>query len=208
MVGLMGRKVGMTQIFDEGGSLIPVTAIEVSPNLVIGKRTLERDGYQAVVLAGMRVDEKKLNRPQRGQFSKDKLPAHRHVREMRDFTLDCNIGDFFDVSLFKENSYVDVSGVSRGKGFQGAMKRYGFSGGENTHGSKFHRALGSTGNAATPSRTYKGRKMAGRMGADRVTVENLRIAKVQADQSLILVVGAVPGVPGGLLVIRQSIKRG
>ncbi len=207
MLGLIGKKVGMTQVFDEWGVLTPVTVIQIEDNVVVGKKTEERDGYVSDVLGTVDLKKRRqLTKPYAGQFAEGITPK-KHMKEFRDFDQETAVGDTFGVDLFEDISFVDVVGVSKGKGFQGAMKRHGFSGGRATHGSKFHRGLGGTGMAATPSRTFKGTKMAGRMGNEKTTVQNLRIVKVDSEKKIILVKGAVPGPNKGTVIVKKANKR-
>ena len=206
MVGLIGKKVGMTQVFDESGSLITVTVLKVEPNLVVQRRTLERDGYSAVVLGAGRKSPKRVTKPVAGQYQ-DGVEPRRSVYEFRDFDHECEVGDELTLDLFKDVSYIDVTGTSKGKGYQGVMKRHGFGGGRKTHGSKFHRENGSTGMAATPSRVIKGTKMPGRMGGERSTVLNLRVVEVDPEAQVMLVRGAVPGRNDAVVRIRPAVKK-
>lgn len=205
MVGLIGKKIGMTQVFSEEGLVIPVTVIKVEPNFVVKERTLEKDGYRSLVLGSIDLKEKNLSKPYKGQFSPDILPK-KYLVEFRDFTGSYKEGDSLGLELFESVSFVDVTGTSKGKGFQGAMKRYGFAGGGSAHGSKFHRALGGTGQNTKPSKVFKGKKMAGRMGNERKTIESLEVVQVDLERKAILVKGAVPGVKGGLVLIRNAKK--
>lgn len=202
---MIGRKVGMTQVFDERGTLTPVTVVKIEDNVVIGERTLERDGYTACILGSIDSRAGVVSRPVSGQFPEG-TSAKRIIREFRDFDRECSRGDVLGVDLFKDVELVDVIGVSKGKGYQGVMKRHGFGGGRKTHGSKFHRAGGSTGMAADPSRVIKGTKMAGRMGADRVTVQNLAVVRVDEDRRVLLLRGAVPGTENGVVLVREAKK--
>ena len=206
MIGLMGTKVGMTQVFDEYGMLTPVSVLEVDPNVVIGHRTEERDGYSALILGYKEQKPSRLTKPVLGQF-KDGVSPTRHIFEMRDFDGEHEIGKSFGVDLFEGTSFLDITGTSKGKGFQGVIKRHGFGGGRATHGSKFHRENGSTGQAAWPSKVMKGTRMAGRMGGETVTVQNLRIVKIDADKNCILVEVAVPGPNGSSVILRRAKKK-
>lgn len=206
MLGLIGKKVGMTQVFDQNGQLTPVTVIKIEDNVVIANRSEERDGYEAAVLATEDKKESRTTKPYRGQF-KNICNPKRVVREMRDFDQEVKVGDVLGVDLFKDVVYVDVTGTSKGKGFQGAMKRWGFAGGRKTHGSKFHRDLGGTGMSSTPAHTFKGQKMAGRMGNDRVTVQNLRVVAIDSELQVILVKGAIPGANQGTVIVRKAVKK-
>lgn len=203
--GLMGKKLGMTQIFDEIGQVVPVTVIQVGPCVVTQIRTDDRDGYEAIQLGFQ--ESKRLNSPERGH----QRPAGSSMRHLREFkaqdTSGYEVGQVLDCTLFTEGEKVDVTGTSKGKGFQGVVKRHGFSGGPKTHGqSDRHRAPGSIGSSATPGRVFKGMRMAGRMGYERVTVQNLRVAKVDPERNLVLVRGAVPGPNNGMVLVRHAIK--
>lgn len=206
MLGLIGKKVGMTQVFDDKGRITPVTVIKVEPNLVVSHRTEENDGYNAVVLGTEEIRASRSTKPYVGQFGE--MKPQRRLFEMRDYEKECNVGDSLGVDVLGGALFLDVVGTSKGKGTQGVMKRYGFGGGRATHGSKFHRENGSTGNSTTPHRTHKGRKMAGRMGRERVTVQNLKIVMIDAEKQVVLVKGAVPGNKDGFLVISRSKKKG
>ncbi len=205
MIGLIGKKVGMTQVFDDRGVVTPVTVIQIEPNLVVRERSPEADGYAAKVLAAGRVKEKGLAKPFRGQFG-EFSPRARMV-EFRDFHHQCEIGDELTVDLFAETAFVDVTGISKGKGYQGVVKRHNFSGGRATHGSKFKREAGSTGMAAWPSKVHKGSKMPGRMGHERRTVQNLRVLKVDGEKQILLVKGSVPGPQNSTLIVSGAKKK-
>jgi large subunit ribosomal protein L3 len=206
MLGLLAKKVGMTQVFDESGNLIPVTVLRVDTNVVSAIRTPELDGYSAVALG---VDDKKQNRvskPYAGQFAEGIAPKKR-VREFRDFDKECKLGDTIGVELLDGVRYVDVSATSKGKGFQGVVRRYHFGGGRATHGSKFHREPGSTGQSTYPGKSFKNIKMPGHMGNERVTTLSLRVVKVDVENRLVMVNGAVPGVKKGLVMVRPAVKK-
>jgi large subunit ribosomal protein L3 len=206
MLGLLAKKVGMTQVFDDEGSLVPVTVMRVDPNVVIARKTVEKDGYQAVVVG---VDDQKKNlvtKPYGGQFPENIAPKKR-IREFRDFEKEVAPGDALGVEVLEGVRYVDVSGVSKGKGFQGVVRRYGFGGGRRTHGSKFHREPGSTGQSTYPHHTFKNVKLPGRMGREKVTVLSLRLVKVDPEKQLLMVHGAVPGVNKGLVLVRAAVKK-
>ena len=196
MLGLIGKKIGMTRIFDEAGKVTPVTVLQIEDNYVVALRNEEKNGYNACVLGSGLKKKSRVTKPYAGQFPEGVEPTQ-YLIECRDFDLEANIGDKLTVETFRDIDFVDVVGISKGKGFQGAMKR---------HGSKFHRAWGGTGAATTPVTTKKGRKMAGRMGAERITVLNLRVMKVDADKGVLLVKGAVPGYANGLVFVREAIK--
>ncbi len=206
MIGLIGKKIGMTQVFDDDGTVVPVTVIQVEPNVVVGQRTVERDGYDAVVVGAFDAKDKRVTKPVRGQYPEGVAPK-RCVREFRGFELECSVGDSLTVNAFENTAFVDVSGITKGKGYQGVMRRHGFAGGRKTHGSKFKRGLGATGMAATPSRIQKGTKMPGRMGGERATVQNLRVLRVDSERNALLVSGAVPGRRDGYVEIRSAVKK-
>lgn len=206
MLGLMAKKVGMTQVFDDDGNLIPVTVLRVDPNIVVAQKTEESFGYNAVVLGQDDLKKSHITKPYAGQFPEGMAPKKR-VREFRDFERECAVGDSLGVEVFENVRFVDVSGVSKGKGFQGVMKRWGFAGGRASHGSKFHREPGSTGQCTSPGRSFKNVKMPGRMGRERVTVLNLKVVKVDVDSRTILVRGAVPGVNKATVVVRAAVKK-
>lgn len=208
MRGILGKKVGMTQIFDKRGEVIPVTVIEAGPCYVTQVKTEERDGYKAIQLGFEETKPKRLNKPLRGHLRK--LPPLRHLREIRvDDVEEYEEGQKVEVSLFQEGELVDVTGISKGKGFAGVVKRHGFRGGPKTHGqSDRHRAPGSIGQTTTPGRVYKGKRMAGRMGNERVTVQNLQVVLVDPERNLLAVKGSVPGNKGSLLVIEEAVKSG
>ncbi len=208
MDGILGRKVGMTQIFVEDGTAIPVTVIKAGPCLVVQRKTAKADGYEAVQIGLVEERPAKVTKPAAGHFKKAGVAP---VRKVEEFDLtpgeELNAGDEVKASIFQEKEWVDVVGTSKGKGYQGVMKRHGFGGGKATHGSMFHRAPGSIGSSAYPSRVMKGMRAGGRMGGERVTTKNLLIVKVDADQNLIYVRGAVPGPKSGYVAIRRA-KRG
>lgn len=202
---LLGRKLGMTQVWSEDDRLIPVTVIEAGPCVVSQVKTVKKDGYSAAQIAFGDIRADKVNKPVKGHFDKAGIDPRKHIAEVRLDGDDApKVGDEWTVELFEAGSQVHVSGTSKGKGFAGTMKRHNFGGGPGGHGSHFHRAPGSIGQASTPSRVFKGTKMAGQMGNKTVTVRNLEIVKVDAEQNLLLVKGAVPGATGALLTIRQA----
>jgi len=205
---MIGRKIGMTQVFTEDGVMVPVTVISAGPISVIQKKTVEVDGYNAVKFGFEDISDKKVNKPMKGQFEKAGVSPK---RVMKEFKLDdisaYEVGKVIKVEdMFEAGDRVDVSGISKGKGFQGTVKRYRTARGRMTHGSGYHRGIGSMGANSSPSRIFKGKKMPGRMGAEKVTVQNLAVVKVDAERGLLLVKGAVPGAKGGLLVIKDSVK--
>lgn len=207
MLGLIGEKIGMTQYFSENGDLLPVSVIKVEPNLVVKKRISDKDGYDALLLGIKDLKEKKINKPYRGQFSEKVVPK-KILKEFRiKDAAPYEIGQEFTVKEVEGVDFVDITATSKGKGFQGVMKRHGFSGGPAGHGSKFHRQNGSTGQCSYPSRVFKGLKRAGRMGSDKVTIQNLKVVKVDIDNNLILVKGAIPGNNKGIVFIRKACKK-
>ena len=207
--GLLGKKLGMTQVWDENNKLVPVTVIEITPNVVTQLRTPEKDGYSAIQIAGGAIDPRKVNKPATGHFDQAGVTPRRHVTEVR--TSDAasyELGQELTVeSAFEAGQKVDVMGTSKGKGFAGVMKRHNFKGVSASHGShRNHRKPGSIGASSTPSRVFKGMRMAGRMGGERVTVLNLRVHAVDAEKGLLLVKGAVPGARGRLVFVRNAVK--
>ena len=205
--GLIGRKIAMTQVFAEDGGVIPCTVLQAGPCVVVQRRDPARDGYEAVQIGFVDpARAKRTNRPLKGHFDKAGLPPTARLREFRLIAGgdDPKVGDTVAATLFKVTDRVDIIGLSKGKGFQGVMKRHHFRGGAASHGSMFHRAPGSIGSSAFPSRTFPGMRMGGRMGGDRVTVKNLEVVRVDAENSLVLVRGAVPGASGAWLTIRRS----
>jgi len=204
--GLIGKKIGMTQQFDEAGNAIPVTIIKVGPCAVIQRKTEEKDGYSALQLAFIEEKpRKRRNKAQEGHFGKASLQPTKILREFLYETNDeVKEGDQFFVDIFEVGEKVDVVGTSKGKGFAGVVKRWGFHGGKGTHGSMFHRAPGSIGRSADPSRVLKGTKLPGQMGDDRVTVKNLSVIETDKEHNLLVVKGAVPGAKGGYLLIKKT----
>ena len=200
--GIIGKKVGMTQVFAEDGALVPVTVIQAGPCLVVQKKTADKDGYDAVQIGLVeKLSHRRVTSAQRGHFEKAGVQPLRTLAEVP-YSGDANVGDKVQVDIFKPGDSIDVIGQSKGKGFQGVMKRHKFSGGRATHGSMFHRAPGSIGASAFPSRVMKGMRMGGRMGGDQVTVKNLRVAKIDPENNLLYVRGAVPGGRNGVVYIR------
>ena len=205
--GILGKKVGMTQYFTENGELIPVTVIEAQPNVVLQVKTSETDGYEAVQLGYDDKREVLANKPHKGHVAKANATPKRFIREFRDVELgECEVGQEITVETFAVGDIVDVTGTSKGKGFQGAIKRHGQSRGPMSHGSRYHRRPGSMGAASTPSRVMKGKKLPGQMGGERVTIQNLEIVAVNAEDNVILIKGNVPGPKKSLLEIKQAIK--
>ncbi len=205
--GLYGKKLGMTQIFDENGLVIPVTVVEVEPCLVVRKKTVETDGYNALVVATGKVKEKHMNKPIKGQFDKIKLSYRKYIRELRlDNVDDYNVGDEIKADIFEAGELVDVQGLSKGKGFQGVIKRHGQHIGPKGHGSMYHRRPGSMGPTSSPGRVFPGKKLPGHTGKDTVTVQNLQIVKVDMDKEVILIKGSVPGYKKSLVRIKETAR--
>jgi len=206
-MGLIGKKLGMTQIFWEDGAAIPVTVIEVGPCVVLQKKTKKTDGYDAVQLGFSRRKEKKTTKALKGHFKKADKGYFQFIREFRtDTPDDYEIGQELNADIFGVGDRVDVIGTTKGKGFAGVIKRHGFHGGRATHGSMFHRAPGSIGASAYPSRVFKGTKLPGRMGNQRKTIQNLTVVGIRTDRNLILVKGAVPGARNGIVLIKNAVK--
>lgn len=208
-LGLIGTKVGMTQVYDSKGVLHPVTVIQAGPCTVTQVKNNDSDGYSALQVGFKEVKAKKLSKPELKHLEKNNLKPQLHLREFRVEEKDLkNVGDVLDVTVFNEGDAIDVVGKSIGKGFLGTVARYNFARGPMTHGSKNHRLPGSIGAGTTPSRVYKGKKMAGRKGAKRVTVKNLTVLRVDKERNLLLVTGSVPGAEGGLLIIQPAVRVG
>jgi large subunit ribosomal protein L3 len=202
MTGILGKKLGMTQIFTEDGKACPITVIEAGPCCVIQVKTLDTDGYESVKIGFFEIDKKRLNKPLSGVFKKAGLKSYKVLREYPMSGL--KVGDFVTVDRFEKGDKVSVSGVSKGKGFQGVMKRYHYAGGPGSHGSMFNRAPGSIGQSSFPSRVWKNKGMPGHMGSEKVTVKNLKIIDVNTDQNLLLILGAVPGAKGSFVEIKKE----
>ena len=204
---IIGRKVGMTQIFDENGVAIPVTVIEAGPCTVVQVKTTETDGYDAVQLGYGEVKENKVNKPEKGHFTKGNVKPTKHLREFRiDNASEVKVGDEIKVDIFAEGDTVDIQGKTKGKGFQGVIKRHGQSRGPMGHGSMYHRRPGSMGSTSTPGRVFKGKKLPGHMGNTTVTIQNLKVVKVDTEKNAILVKGSVPGNKGVILKIKDAVK--
>lgn len=208
MKSIMGKKIGMTQIFDENGVMIPVTVVEAGPVVVTQIKTEETDGYNAVQVGFGEVKEKHVNKPMKGHFAKAGVALKKHVKELRpeDGVENYSLAQEIKVDIFEVGEKIDVTGISKGKGFQGSIKRHGQSRGPETHGSHYHRAPGSMGSASDPSKVRKGKKLPGHMGQTRVTIQNLEVARVDAEKNLILIKGAIPGPKKGLVVIKTAVK--
>lgn len=201
---IYGKKIGMTQIFDENDCVVPVTVILAEPNVVCQVKTAQTDGYEAVQLGFGSIKLNKVNKPMAGHFAKQGVDPKRYLREVRvEDASEYKVGDEQTVAAFADVAKVDVTGISKGKGFAGVIKRHGFGGGPGGHGAHFHRAPGSVGMCATPSRVLKGMRMPGQMGCDRVTVRNLDLVRIDEDQNLILVKGGIPGGKNGVVRVRM-----
>jgi len=204
--GILGRKIGMTQIFLENGDLIPVTVVDVTPNVVLQKKTVETDGYNAIQLGYEDKPERLANQPEKGHVAKANSAPKRFISEIRDVNIEeYEIGQEVKADIFQEGTIVDVTGISKGKGFQGAIKRHGQSRGPMSHGSRYHRRPGSMGPIA-PNRVFKSKELPGRMGGEQITIQNLEIVKVDTDRNLLLIKGNVPGPKKSFLKIRTAIK--
>ncbi|NHM33374.1 50S ribosomal protein L3 [Neobacillus terrae] len=204
--GILGRKIGMTQVFAENGDLIPVTVVEAASNVVLQKKTIENDGYEAIQLGFEDKREKLSNKPEKGHVAKANTAPKRFVRELREVELaGYEVGQEVKVDIFAAGDVIDVTGISKGKGFQGSIKRHGQSRGPMAHGSRYHRRPGSMGPVA-PNRVFKGKALPGRMGGEQVTVQNLEIVRVDAERNLLLIKGNVPGARKALLKIKSAVK--
>ena len=204
---IIGKKIGMTQIFDETGKVIPVTVIEAGPCVVAQVKTVETDGYDAIQLGFGDVKENKVIKPLKGHFAKGSVTPKKHLREFRvDSIENYKVGDEVKADTFAQGDKIDVQGTSKGKGFQGVIKRHGQSRGPMGHGSMYHRRPGSMGPTSTPGRVFKGKKLPGHMGVQTITIQNLDVVRVDMDKNVILVKGSVPGVKGAILKIKTSVK--
>lgn len=203
---LLGKKIGMSEFFCEDGKVIPVTVCELGPCVVLQKKTAEKDGYTALKIGYQDIKEKLVTKPIAADFKKKGINFKRILGEVDAFDDSLNVGSVINCGVFSENDVVDVTGVSKGKGFAGVIKRYGFKGGRETHGSTFHRAPGSIGACAFPSEVWKGKKLPGRMGGDTVTVKNLKIVKIFQDKNIVLISGAVPGRRNSIIVVKEKAK--
>ncbi len=205
--GIIGKKIGMTQIFDEKGNVIPVTVIEATPNIVAQVKTVETDGYNSIQLGYGEVKDKHINKPEKGHFTKAGLTAKKHLREFRvEDVENYKVGDEVKADIFEAGEKIDVQGTTKGKGFQGVIKRHGQHRGPMGHGSMYHRRPGSMGSTSTPGRVFKGKKLPGHMGRVTVTIQNLDVVRVDMDKNVILVKGSVPGAKGAILKIKSAVK--
>lgn len=208
MKGVLGKKIGMTQIFTEKDHLVPVTVIDANDCVVTQVKTLEKDGYSALQMGLGSIKEKRVTKPMKGHFDKGKTKPKRHLAEVKvDKGHDYRVGQEIKVDIFSVGDKADITGISKGKGYAGVVKRWGFAGGPGGHGSHFHRAPGSIGACASPSRVFKGRKLPGQMGNSQVTVQGLEIAMVDTEQNLLLVKGSVPGGKNSIVIIKESVKK-
>ena len=207
MIGLIGKKLGMTQIFNENGKQIPVTVIQAGPCKVIHRKTQEKHGYDSVQLGFEEVDAKKMKKPQLGHFKKHKSPNYRYLKEFRlQFYKDIKEGEVFDVTMFKENEILKITGTSKGKGFAGVIKRHGFHGFKATHGvHESYRGPGSIGQCATPARVHKGKKLPGHKGVEKVSTKNQKVIKVDAEKNLVMIKGSIPGHRNSIVYLRKEL---
>jgi len=205
MLGLIGTKIGMTQLFSDDGTRVPVSVVQVEPNVVVQQRTAEKNGYSAMLLGAGAMKKSRVRKPYAGQFPEGVDPR-RFLLEFKDFEKEARVGDTVGVEIFEGVSFVDVQSTTKGKGFQGVMRRHGFQGGPGAHGSKFHREMGSVGTGAF-RKIIKGSKMPGRMGNVKLTIQNLRLFRVDKDKGLLLIKGAIPGRRGGMVVVRAAKKK-
>lgn len=204
---IMAKKIGMTQVFTEAGTFIPVTVLEAGPCVVVQKKTVDTDGYDAVQVGFLEAKAKGVNSPEKGHFAKAEVEPKKFLKEFRLEDISAlEVGSEIKADVFEAGEKVDVSGISKGKGYQGPIKRHGQHRGPMGHGSKYHRAVGSLSSGTTPGRVKKGKKMAGHMGSVKVTIQNLEIVRADAERNLILIKGAVPGPKGAILVIKDSVK--
>ena len=204
---ILGKKIGMTQIFTEDGNLVPVTVIQAGPCPVVQKKTAEVDGYCAVQVGFQDKKEKRANKPEKGHFQKAGVPVKKYLKEFKlDNAAELNVGDILNVDQFEDGEMLDVTGTSKGHGYAGTIKRWGTHRGPMTHGSHYHRGPGSLGACSDPSRVFKGKKLPGHYGVDTVTIQNLDLVKVDTERNLLLVKGSVPGPKGGLLVVKNAVK--
>ena len=204
---ILAKKVGMTQIFDENGAFVPVTVLQAGPCTVVQKKTVDKEGYDAIQVGFGDVREKLVNKPVKGHFAKAGVAVKKYLKEFRfEDAASYEVGQEIKADIFANGDKVDAVGISKGKGYQGAIKRFGLSRGPMKHGSKYHRHAGSNGSSASPSRVFKGKHMPGQMGHVRVTVQNLEIVRVDAENNMILVKGAVPGAKKGLIILKETVK--
>ncbi len=208
MLGLIGKKLGQTRVYDAKGTAVPVTVVQAGPNIVVQKKTVESDGYAAVQLGFGAQKDQRITKPLAGHLAKAKAPSLRKLLEFRDFPLNVNPGDKVSVTVFAEGDYVDAIGVTKGRGFEGVVKRHGFRGGDITHGAKgWHRRSGAIGQRLFPGTVMRGMRMPGHMGQVRRTTQNLQVVKVLEEDQLLLIKGAIPGAKGDYVVIRAAKKR-
>lgn len=206
MKGILGKKIGMTQVFTEAGEVIPVTVVEAGPVVVTQVKTIENDGYNAVQVGFVDAKEKSLNKPQKGHLAAANT-LKKHLKEFRVESVDAyTVGQEIKADVFATGEMIDVTGISKGKGFQGPIKRHGQSRGPESHGSRYHRRPGSMGACSYPGRVFKNKKLAGHMGSVKVTVQNLEVVRVDADKNLILVKGAIPGAKGSVVTVKEAVK--
>lgn len=203
---IIGKKIGMTQIFNAEGKVVPVTVVEAGPCSVVQKKSVDTDGYEAVQLGFGEVKEKHVGKPLKGHFAKSGVELRKVLKEFRLDEITLNVGDEVKADVFAEGEKVDVTGISKGKGYAGTVKRWGTHRGPMTHGSGYHRGPGSMGSCSSPSRVFKGKRLAGHLGCEKVTVQNLDVVKVDLERNLILIKGAIPGPKGGIVTIKNTVK--
>ena len=203
---IIGKKIGMTQIFNAEGKVVPVTVVEAGPCSVVQKKSVDTDGYEAVQLGFGEVKEKHVGKPLKGHFAKSGVELRKVLKEFRLDEITLNVGDEVKADVFAEGEKVDVTGISKGKGYAGTVKRWGTHRGPMTHGSGYHRGPGSMGACSSPSRVFKGKRLAGHLGCEKVTVQNLDVVKVDLERNLILIKGAIPGPKGGIVTIKNTVK--
>lgn len=204
--GILGKKLGMTQVFTEDGNVVPVTVVEAGPCVVLQKKTVETDGYESVQLGFGEQKESRMNKPELGHTKKAGTTPKRFIKEIRGMSMDYEIGQEIKADLFNQGELVDVSGISRGKGFAGSIKRHNQSRGPMAHGSRYHRRPGSMGPVA-PNKVAKGKPLPGRMGTDHITIQNLEVVKVDTDRNLLLIKGSIPGAKNSFVVVKESVKK-
>lgn len=208
MKGIMGKKLGMTQVFGPTGELVAVTVVEATPNVVVQKKTVEKEGYNSVQLGFDPIREKLANKPSQGHFKKAGVKPMRYLKELRDSSLqELELGSEVKVDIFEEGNFVDVTGTSKGKGTLGVVGRHGFQRGRMSHGSKFHRRPGGLSAGTYPGRVFKGHRMMGRKGNEQVTVQNLELIRVDADKNLLLIKGAIPGPKNAMVLVKSALKK-
>ncbi len=204
--GILGKKLGMTQVFTEDGNVVPVTVVEAGPCVVLQKKSIDEDGYEAIQLGFDNKKENRVNKPEQGHAKKAGTTPKRFIREIRGMSMDVEVGQEVKVDLFANGDFVDVTGITRGKGFAGSIKRHNQSRGPMAHGSRYHRRPGSMGPVA-PNRVMKGKPLPGRMGTNQVTIQNLELVKIDSERNLLLIKGSIPGAKNSFIVVKESVKK-